>query len=222
MSTSLLYHAFGIPGYQYVSKKFEEGRVIIHIEKPRQQFRCSSCGCDRLWGQGHEERTLRTVPIGSKPVLIRLNVPRVFCLDCQTLRQIKLGFAEPRRSYTRAFERYALDLSRRMTIQDVAKHLQVGWDVIKDIQARNLERRFGKPKLKHLKQIAIDEICVGKGQRYLTVVLDLLSGAVVYVGDGKGVEALKPFWRRLRCSRAKIQAASSRSKKARRFRSGPR
>ena len=34
--------------------------------------------------------------------------------------------------------------------------------------------------------------------RYLTVVLNLLSGAVVFVGDGKGVDALEPFWRRLR------------------------
>src|SRR5947209_17350476 len=95
-----------------------------------------------------------------------------------------------------------------MTIQDVAKHLQVSWDTIKDIQARSLQRRFGKPKLHKLKQIAIDEICIGKGHRYLTVVLNLLSGAVVFVGDGKGAEALEPFWRRLRASRARIQAVA--------------
>ena len=49
-----------------------------------------------------------------------------------------------------------------MTIQDVAKHLNVGWDLIKDIVKRDLSRRFAKPKLKHLKFIAIDEISVGK------------------------------------------------------------
>ena len=38
------------------------------------------------------------------------------------------------------------------------------------------------------RHIAIDEIAVGKGHRYLTVVLDLESGAVVFVGDGKGME----------------------------------
>ncbi len=96
-----------------------------------------------------------------------------------------------------------------MTIKDVAEHLQVSWDTIKDIQARNLQRRFGKPKLHKLKQIAIDEIAVAKGQRYLTVVLNLLSGAVVFVGDGKGVEALKPFWKRLRRARAKVQAVAT-------------
>jgi transposase len=39
-------------------------------------------------------------------------------------------------------------------------------------------------------------------------VLDLESGAVVFVGDGKGADALKPFWKRLRPSRARIQAVA--------------
>ena len=40
------------------------------------------------------------------------------------------------------------------------------------------------------------------------MVLDLISGAVVFVGDGKGAEALLPFWKRLKCSRAQIQAVA--------------
>jgi transposase len=95
-----------------------------------------------------------------------------------------------------------------MTIQDVAHHMGVSWDIIKDIQRRDLERRFARPKLKHLRQIAIDEISAAKGHRYLSVVLDLKSGAVVFVGDGKGGDALRPFWKRLRSSRAKIEAVA--------------
>ena len=95
-----------------------------------------------------------------------------------------------------------------MTILDVARHLGVSWDVVKDIQKRDLSRRYAKPKLKGLRQIAIDEIAVAKGHRYLTVVLDLESGAVVFVGEGKGGDALKPFWRRLRRCRAKIEAVA--------------
>ena len=66
------------------------------------------------------------------------------------MRQVPLNFADPRRSHTRSFERYALELSRLMTIQDVAQHLQVGWDVIKDIQKRDLEHRYHKPRLGRL------------------------------------------------------------------------
>src|SRR4029077_9445396 len=53
-----------------------------------------------------------------------------------------------------------------------------------------------------------DEIAVAKGHRYMTLVLDLDSGAVVFVGDGKGADALKPFWKRLRPSGAKIEAVA--------------
>ncbi|MGQ9689474.1 MAG: transposase family protein [Desulfobaccales bacterium] len=35
----------------------------------------------------------------------------------------------PRRSYTREIARYALDLSRHMTIKDMARHLGVSLDL---------------------------------------------------------------------------------------------
>jgi transposase len=124
------------------------------------------------------------------------------------IRQVEISFADPRRTYTRAFERYALELCRSMTILDVARHLGVSWDVVKDIQKRDLNRRYAKPKLKNLRKIAIDEIAIAKGHRYVTVVLNLESGAVVFVGDGKGADALKPFWRRLRGSKAEVKAVA--------------
>jgi transposase len=209
MSTTLLYRAFGLVGYHYVNQDFQGGQVTFRIDQPRDRYRCSHCGCEAVWSQGGVERTFRTLPIGSKPVNLQFKVPRVFCHGCGMTRQVKLGFADPKKHYTRSFERYALELSRHMTIQDVAEHLQVSWDTIKEIQANNLQRRFGKPKLNKLQQIAIDEIAIGKGHRYLTVVLNLVSGAVVFVGDGKGGDALKPFWKRLRRSHAKIKAVAT-------------
>ncbi|WP_245577921.1 transposase [Maridesulfovibrio bastinii] len=96
-----------------------------------------------------------------------------------------------------------------MTMLDVATLLGVGWDVVKDIFKRDLKHRFGKPKLSELKYIAIDEISVRKGHKYLTLVMDLKSGAVVLVGDGKGAEALLPFWTRLKRNKAKIKAVAT-------------
>ena len=96
--------------------------------------------------------------------------------------------------------RYVFDLSQHITIQDVSRHLGVTWDVIKEIQKRDLTRRFSRPCLKNVKRIAIDEISVLKKHRYLTVVLDMDTGAVIFVGDGKGRDALDPFWKRLKRS----------------------
>lgn len=208
MSTSLLYHGFGIRGYRYVATEYVDGGVVFRIEQDLATCRCSACGSDHVAPRGEVERPFRSLPIGGKPVTVRLTVPRVKCLDCGVIRQTPIAFADPRRTYTKSFERYALELSQYMTILDVARHLGVSWDMIKEMQKRDLQRRFSNPKLKHLRQIAIDEISVAKGHRYLTVVLDLESGAIVHVGDGKGADALKPFWKRLRSSGAKIEAVA--------------
>jgi transposase len=80
-----------------------------------------------------------------------------------------------------------------MTIRDVALHVDVSWDVVKEIVKTDLQKRFSRPNLRDLRQIAIDEISIGKGHRYLTVVLDLETGMVVYVGHGKGGDALLDF-----------------------------
>ncbi len=131
------------------------------------------------------------------------------CQDCGSVSQVKLSFADERYSYTKAFERYALDLLKHMTILDVARHLGVSQDVIKEIQKRNLQKRYSKLKLNWLKKIAIDEISIGKGCKYLTIVSDIITGAVVSVGDGKGSDAPDPFWKRLKPRSAKkIKAAA--------------
>jgi transposase len=208
MSTSLLYHAFGIKGYRYVRTAYVQGQTVFTLGQEPDTCRCPACGSADLVSRGHVERRFRCLPIGTRPTSLVLPVPRVECRACGVVRQVDVAFADPRRSYTRRFERYVRELSRRMTIRDVAVHLGVGWDLVKDLQKRDLSRRFAKPKLKHLRPIAIDEIAVAKGHRYMTVVMDLGSGAVVFVGDGKGADALKPFWKRLRPSGAKIEAVA--------------
>jgi transposase len=203
-----LYRTFGVRGYRYVATQYQGGRTVFRIEQAPETLACPECRSRHVIRRGQCVREFRTVPIGSKPVFVRLAIPRVECRSCGVVRRVKVAFAQRRRTYTRAFERYALDLCRHMTIKDVANHLGVSWDVIKDIQKRYLSRRFAKPKLKKLKRIAIDEISIGRGQRYLTVVLDLDSGAVVFVGEHRGARALDPFWRRLRAAHAKLEAVA--------------
>lgn len=208
MSTSLLYHGFGIIGYHYLRTMYKNASVIFRIGQNRSHLRCPVCKSRKVIGKGKKMRTFRSLPIGGKPTYIDFAVPRVKCFDCGIVRQVKIRFADFRRTYTKSFERYVLDLSRHMTIYDVARHLKTSWDIVKDIQKRYLQKRFKRPRLKHLRRIAIDEISIGKGHRYLTVVLDLVSGAVVFVGDGKGADALTPFWKRLKRCQAKIKAVA--------------
>lgn len=209
MSSTILYRAFGFRQYQCLRTTTADGIVTLHLRQDPEHDRCSHCQSPDVIRHGAEERTIRTVPIGGQPVQLRLPVPRLGCRNCGLVRQAAIRFAAPLRRLSHALERYALGLLSHMTIQAVADHLKVGWDSIKALFKRYLQRRFAQPKLKNLKRLAIDEISVGHGHRYLTVVLDLVSGAVVFVGRGKGADALIPFWKRLKASHAKIQAVAT-------------
>ncbi len=209
MSTSLLYHAFGVRGYEYRSTEYAEGVVTMTIEPPRETLCCSKCGGRHVHAKGGVTREFRSLPIGGKPVRLRMTVPRVLCRSCFVDRQVKVGFADLKKSYTRSFARSAIELAGMMTLADVARHLEISWDIVKDIVGDDLQRRFGKPKLRSLKRIAIDEIDLGKRHQYLTIVMDLDRGAIVFAGDGKGEKSLEPFWNRLRHSRAKIAAVAA-------------
>ena len=81
--------------------------------------------------------------------------------------------------------------------------------MVKTILKAELKRRFRRPRLRDPKRIAIDEISIGRGHRYLTVVLDPESGAVVFLGDGKSSDALDSFWKRLKRAGAQIEALAT-------------
>ena len=206
MSTSLLYHGFGIRGYQYERTEYQEGKVIFGLSRDPERLRCPCCGSDRVIRKGCLRRRLHCVPIGCRPVMLDVPVQRIHCRDCGALKQAATGLADERRSYTRSFERYVLELLRHMTMLDVARHLEVSWGLVNDIQKRNLKRRFGQPGLKGLELIAIDEISIGRQHQYLTVVLDLKTGAVVHVGDGRGASALEPFWQQIERQGVRLKA----------------
>ena len=208
MSTSLLYHAFGVRGYQQKRIEFDGGAILFHVEPSPKMVCCSQCGSREVIRRGEKERWFRSSPIGSKLSWVIAKIPRVECQNCESTRQINLGFAEPRRTFTKAWAAHALELTRHMTIKDVADKLAVGWDVIKDIKKRYLQKHFAKPSLKDVRRIAIDEICIGKGHRYVTLVLDLDSGAILFVGDGKSAASLAPFWKRLKRKRGQIEAVA--------------
>ena len=204
MSTSLLYHAFGIPsGYKHQATHYKHGAIQFDIEEDRFAYRCSCCNGKDLILKGFKRRVFKGVPIGEKEVSIALNVARVKCNSCLKIRQVKVRFTDGSKRYTRKFKKLILALSRYMTIKDVSSHLKVSWDLVKDIQKSTLHRRYSRPKIHKLKRIAIDEIYIGKKSGYLTIVLDLQRSVVVYVGKGKGGDSLVPFWSRL--SRAKVK-----------------
>ena len=143
MSTSLIYHGFGARTYNYCSTKYQDGAVFFHLEQKPEYQRCVVCGSRDVIREGVEKYTVRTLPIGSRAVFFVLNLHVLRCKECGAVRQESRDVAEPRKSYTKAFARYVLGLVEHMTISAVARHLGVGWGLVKSILKKDLEKKPG-------------------------------------------------------------------------------
>ena len=210
MSENLLYHAWGIRGYRMREcATVITGTTVLALEPLPNTFRCPRCGSKDVIRKGMKMRLFLGTPVGSRQIYFEVPIPRVECKACGITRQVRISFADVRSRHTRGFERYALELARLTTTQNAAEHLGVCWDTIRTIEARYLGKHFSRPKLQHLRRIAIDEIYLGKKMKYLTVVMDLDSGAIVFAGRGKGANSLDPFWKRLRRTTARIEAVAA-------------
>ena len=82
MSTSLLYHAFGIRGYEYVRTDYQGGEVIFTIHQDPDDLPLLGLRLPQVISRGHVERRFRTLPIGSRPTSVVLPIPRVECQAC--------------------------------------------------------------------------------------------------------------------------------------------
>ncbi len=135
MATSILYHCFRITvrGIRHIHSRFENGWTIFRIGQDPTTLTCSTYGSRRVIKKGKVLRGSMTSPIGLRPTVVEFPIQRLFCLDCSITQQVKIGFAEPNRRYTKRFERYVLNLCKHMTMTDLAHHLGISCHTVKDI-----------------------------------------------------------------------------------------
>lgn len=205
MNSSFLYHAWGLYAHECTREEYKGNTIILHIQTKDREKVCPKCGKRHLVKNGYRFRDFVGLPIGGKKVIIRMKVQRYKCRHCAYDQQERIPFATGSRSYTHRFAKYVVDLLRGMTLQDVSNHLGVSWDTVKEIHSTYLERHYSPPSLEGVENIGIDEFAVRKGHVYKTIVVDLDSGRVLYVGEGKGADALAKFWRKVKRKGIKIK-----------------
>ncbi len=97
MSTSLLYHAFGLKDQKYLKTEYKEGQVIFHVKTKASKLRCSNCGSSHVKKKGSIPRDFQTQSIGLKPVILHINVQRLGCEKCGKILQEDLSFADKKK-----------------------------------------------------------------------------------------------------------------------------
>lgn len=209
MTTRELYSSIGVSGYEHQDCWRKDGKFHIRMEAPAACHKCPKCGNREVIHRGTFDRVVHAPPIGLERTVLFIKAPRLECRRCKQVLNAVLPNVVPLCNYTKSLARLVIDLRKMMTICDVARYVGVSDTMIRSIDKKYLQKTFCKPRLRDLEIIAIDEIYVGKKHKFFTIVIDWTTGAIVFVGEGKGEKALKPFWKRLRGSKAKIKAVAT-------------
>lgn len=105
-----------------------------------------------------------------------------------------MDFVDKYSFYTKRFEEYAAALCEKTTLKDAAEICRIDWKTAKSIDKKALVKlRIGLESLSPW-GIGIDEVAYEKGHKYLTIVRELETNRVIWIGIGRKKEVLDAFF----------------------------
>jgi transposase len=99
-------------------------------------------------------------------------------------------------------------LAALLPIRHVADLVGLHWHTVKAIDKQRLHRDLPEPERAHLRRLMMDEFALHKGHRYATVVACADTQQVVWIGEGRSREAIRPFFEWLGDAREQIEAVA--------------
>jgi len=206
MSKSLLCHCAGICGFDHVRWDYSGQRKTTEvIRRSSGKFTCPSCGSSSVTATRVGSREILNGKLGADTWVLEVEMHRIRCHDCLAFRMERLPFLSSSLSrISKCLERSIMELRSDMSISAISNYFSVDWRTVKDVEKKNLKKKYASVSLSEVRVLGVDEIYVGK-KKYKTVVRDLESGCVLHVGDGKGGEALDEFGKRLSRSKADVE-----------------
>ena len=177
-----------------------------HIDvAPDQRFQpiCHQCGQRVPAIHSWTQRSVRDLNLASTQIWLRCAYRKLFCSHCQRISIEELELFHPYLRVTQRLATYIHHLCKVMTVAEVARHLQLDWKTVKEIDKQYLEAQYGQPDYDGLRILAVDEISLRKGHKYLTIVLDYETGRVIHVGKDRKAKTLIRFFNQLSAKQKK-------------------
>jgi len=147
--------------------------------------------CGR-WHQSYYDkrvRRIRDLSCGDKRVYLEVEVRRVACRSCGTVKREKLDWLADNPFYSKRFAFYVGLRCRASTIKDVAKELFLDWHTVKEFEKKYMHEQLRRQGAPRPKVIGIDEVSIKKGHTYRIVVSDLERRRPIWFGGKDRSEA---------------------------------
>ena len=165
----------------------------------RDHYRCECCGC-RMEIHNTYHIQLRHICIGDHVSFVLLDKHQFICPKCRQTEMQQIPFQAEHHRITVELLAYAENLlSRGYTNKEVSELTGLHQGVVKNIDKARLQRLYtedGKTFRKPEKQsahLAIDEFKLHDGYKFATHIIDLDTGHVLWIQEGKKKQVVYDF-----------------------------
>jgi transposase len=183
----------------------EDSQVIVVAVRPKGRAcrRCGLCSarCTRF-DAGAGRRRWRHLDAGGLKLYLEAGAPRVRCRRHGVV-VAAVPWARHDAGHTRDFDAQVAWMATECSKSAVAALMRTAWRTVGAIITRfQSDHDAGIDRLAGLARIGIDEISYRRGHKYMTVVVDHATRAVVWMADGHGKDVLRGFFDTLGPERA--------------------
>jgi transposase len=205
-ATTLLSRVLGLPHTRVTAVEFTDTSLVLDVEPTTRIPRCSGCGCRIRKLYDRRPRAWRDLDLAGLELHLRYQLRRVECRRCGIVVEM-VPWAQSPSGFTTRFEEATAHLAQRTDQTTVKTLMRVAWRTVGRIIARVTERLGSADPLADLTHVGIDELSYRRHHEYVTVVINHLTGRVIWAAPGKNAETLPRFFSDLgpeRC--AKLEA----------------
>ena len=187
------------PGYRVYRHEIDEKNKILELwtrrKRGNRKLECSGCGRKFSDAYDSNERAVRDLPWSAFKTTVHIEVYRVKCPDCG-VKVEKVPLLPSQAPFSKRFEDAVGQACESASARQVARHFRLPESTVRVIDLRYLERWAAVRRKPALRQMGVDEIHLGKKQKFLTVVCNLETGEPLWFGRERKKETLDEFFQR--------------------------
>jgi len=180
-----------------VTLELESNRVLIELEHAAAKVVCPDCGSSCGKQDSAPKRRWRHLDTMQFETVLEASTPRSNCSACG-VKTIQLPWSGKGSRFTLMFEAFAIQvLQAASSVNRAAQLLRLSWKTAHQIMARAVERGLSRREQEPIKYVGIDEKSFGKGQDYISLMVDLDRSRVIEVSKDRSEASCDQLWDRL-------------------------
>ena len=187
----------GWPGYRVYQHEIDQQakklRLWVRRKRGHRKIECSGCGRKFLDFCDVTERAVRDLPWGEFQTTVFIELYRVKCPDCGVKREKPLQLPS-KAPFSKRFEDAVGLACEGASARQVARQFGLAASTVRAIDLRYLERWNAARRPPPLRQMGVDEIHLGKKQKFLTVVSNLETAEPLWFGQDRKKATLDEFF----------------------------